>query len=125
VVRVAIQSKTGEDGEDFLEDGIHLRAIENRFRLLLVSHFLQRKWETEDILGQAFPPLAVLAFDFDLIVNAETGIFAGEELFDHSSLMKSDHRARPRALSRKRDSGPFALRLRDRLEFRGGMSGSD
>jgi hypothetical protein len=33
-------------------------------------------------LGQAFPPPAVPAFDFDLIVNAETGIFPGEELFD-------------------------------------------
>jgi hypothetical protein len=33
-------------------------------------------------LGQAFPPPAVPAFDFDLIVNAETGIFPGEEFFD-------------------------------------------
>jgi hypothetical protein len=32
--------------------------------------------------GQAFPPPAVLAFDFDLIVNAETGIFPGEEFCD-------------------------------------------
>ena len=72
----------GKGGEVFLEDGVRLRTIENRFRLLLVSHFLQRKWGTEDILGQAFPPPAVLAFDFDLIVNAETGIFPGEELFD-------------------------------------------
>ena len=45
----------GKGGEVFLEDGVHLRAIENRFRLLLVSHFLQRKWGTEDILGRAFP----------------------------------------------------------------------
>ena len=72
----------GKDGEIFLEDGVHLRAIENRFRLLLVSHFLQRKWGTEDILGLAFPPPRVPAFNFDLIVNAETGIFPGEEFFD-------------------------------------------
>ena len=72
----------GKDGEIFLEDGVHLRAIENRFRLLLVSHFLQRKWGTEDILGQAFPPPRVPAFNFDLIVNAETGIFPGKEFFD-------------------------------------------
>ena len=31
---------------------------------------------------QAFPPPAVPAFDFNLIVNAETGIFPGEELLD-------------------------------------------
>src|SRR5947199_10234418 len=61
VVRVAIQD--GKDGEIFLEDGVHLRAIENRFRLLLVSHFLQRKWGTEDILGQAFPPPRVPALE--------------------------------------------------------------
>ena len=72
----------GKDGEIFLEDGVHLRTIENRFRLRLVSDFLQRKWETQNILGQAFPLPAVPAFDFDLIVNAETGIFPGEELFD-------------------------------------------
>jgi hypothetical protein len=34
-----------------------------------------------NILGQAFSPPAVPAFDFDLIVNAETGIFPGEEFF--------------------------------------------
>src|SRR5262245_14162875 len=71
-----------KDSEVFLEDGVHFRAIEDRFGLLLVSQFLQRKWGTEDILGQAFPPPLVLASDFDLIVNAETGIFPGEELFD-------------------------------------------
>jgi hypothetical protein len=50
--------------------------------MLLVSHFFREKWRTEDILGQAFPPPAVRVFDFDLIVNAESEIFPGEELFD-------------------------------------------
>src|SRR5262245_21086305 len=86
----------GKDGEVFLEDGIHLRPIENRFRLLLVSHFLHRKWRTEDILGQAFPYPAVPAFDFDLIVNAETGIFPGQKLFDQFS---ADLFLRPAPLS--------------------------
>jgi hypothetical protein len=97
----------GKDGEVFLEDRVHLRAIENRFRLLLVSDFLQRKWGTQNILGKAFLYPAVPAFDFDLIVNAEIGIFSGEELFDQLSLILFSLSKSFRALWRKRLSSFF------------------
>ena len=38
--------------------------------------------ENGGYIGPDFPPPAVPVFDFDLIVNAESEIFPGEELFD-------------------------------------------
>jgi hypothetical protein len=69
VVRVA-PIQDGKDGEAFFVDQVHFRAINNSLTFLLVSHFLQREWMTEDILGQASPPPAVPAFDFDLIMDS-------------------------------------------------------